>query len=345
MIYTKNLHANEEDFIDLLRRSKETILLDPEMTQGVSPLRFESLVFEHMQKAAAGGMFEGTIHQTSAHAFPDIVANHYFGAEVKITSGDQWTSVGNSVLESSRVDEVERIYLFFGKVGGNPDIRYRPYQECLSEVSVTHSPRYRINMDLAMGKSIFDKMGIDYDSLRINSPIQKIKEYYRARLQEGEELWWIDSETDERTVSPVIKPYRSLPEEEKTGIISECMILFPEMFGGSNTKFERAAAYLIATHNVISANIRDIFSAGGKEELNIQGKTFLVPQILHKLHTYAKDININLEKMDEDRLTFYWRIDQVPKNRIELWKQLLDQKSTDTGTEIKASEIFETGLR
>ena len=80
------------------------------------------------------------------------------------------------LLESLRVEDIERIYIVFGKFGGKFDVRYRLYQECLPEISVTHSPRYKINMELALGHSIFDKIGIEYDVLRKDpDSLKKIK--------------------------------------------------------------------------------------------------------------------------------------------------------------------------
>ena len=112
---------------------------------------FEFFVFEQMCLAAKDSKFEGTINQTGKQTFPDIIANKYYGIEVKVTAEDKWVSTGNSVLEGTRVEAVEKIYMFFGKLGGVADIKYRQYQDCLCEVGVTHSPRYKIDMLLAQG--------------------------------------------------------------------------------------------------------------------------------------------------------------------------------------------------
>lgn len=310
MIYVKKTNADEKDFIALLEKAKGTI-------------------------------FEGTIRQTGTHAFPDIVANKYFGVEVKMTTNDHWTSTGNSVLESSRIEDVERIYIMFGKLGGKMDVRYRLYQECLPEVSVTHSPRYRINMELRIGKSIFDKIGVDYDALRKDpNTIQKIKNYYRSRLKDGEELWWIDQDADDKAFSPIIKPFRNLSAKEKENFIVESMILFPEMFGNSNAKYERAAAYLIAEYNTVSANLRDNFTAGGQVYLKINGKKILVPQVVYAMYKRAKAIKEKIKEIDEQKLLYYWRSKKMERDRLEQWKKLL--KKNKLG--VIASKVFEVGL-
>ena len=54
-------------------------------------------------------------------AFPDIAIDQY-GIEVKFTTNDTWRSVANSVLESNRVNGIEKIYIVFGKMGGIPNV-------------------------------------------------------------------------------------------------------------------------------------------------------------------------------------------------------------------------------
>lgn len=345
MIYAEKTNAQENDFVDLLEKSRTLIIDLLTDKKNISPLDFETTVFEQMRQAAIGTAFEGTIKQTGAHAFPDVIANKYFGVEVKMTTSDHWTSTGNSVLESSRIEDVERIFIMFGKFGGTLNIRYRLYQECLPEISVTHSPRYRINMDLPLGKSIFDKIGIDYDTLRKDENyIQKIKNYYRKQLKEGEELWWIDQDDEEKSVSPIIKPYRNLGDEEKDNFVTEAMILFPEMFGTNATKYERAAAYLIAEYNAVSASLRDLFTAGGKEKIKIKGRIVSVPQVAYRLHTRAKAIEKKIQSMDQETIIFYWRCEKLEKDRLGQWKRLLNAKFAQTNTKVAASDIFDAGF-
>lgn len=219
MIYAKLTNAKEEEFLTLLEKTKLNLLCEIK-NKKMTPLDFENIVFKKMCDVSKKTCFEDTIQLTGAHAFPDIIANNYFGVEVKLTVKDQWVSTGNSVLESTRISNVERIYIMFAKLGGNAGIKYRLYQECLPEISVTHSPRYKINMELSAGETIFDKLGVDYDDFRKETnPISRIKEYYRSKLQEGEEMWWIDKEESDKTFSPIILPFRKLSENDKNDFI------------------------------------------------------------------------------------------------------------------------------
>lgn len=334
MIYIEQKDVREDEFKQLLERACVSIvsLLQEKRESDITPSNFEDIVLYIMQDCSKGTSFEGTIKKAdSLHGFPDIVANKYFGVEVKMTIKDQWTSTGNSVLESSRAEDMERIFIIFGKIGGKLDVKYRLYQECLPEVSVTHSPRYRIDMNLPLGKSIFDKIGIDYDELRKEQyPIKKFKEYYRNKLEDGEELWWIDTDNDEKMVSPIIKPFRKLEKAEQDNFITEAMVLFPEIFGKVNVvKYERAAAYLIAKYNSVSSSLRDLFTAGGRQEVKVHGKNKKVSKIEYNLRLRAKDIKEKIQEFDEKTLLYYWRVKKVEKNRLEQWKNLvMNKKST-----------------
>ncbi len=327
--------------MDLLADTRKRILNLLNEVKNISPTDFETIVFEQMRRAAEETNFRGTIRRTEAHAFPDIIANKYFGVEVKMTIKDRWTSTGNSVLESLRTDGVERIYIMFGKLGGKKEIRYRLYQECLPEVSVTHSPRYRINMDLPKGKSIFDKIGLDYDILRKHvNPISKIKDYYRAQLKEGEELWWIDQESDDRAVSPIIRPFRSLTEDEKENFITDSIVLFPEIFGDRMIKFERPAAYLIANYNSVSANLRDIFTAGGRMKIKINGRNVMVSKLAYNLYSRAGAIEQKIAALEAQKLMFYWRCEKVEKNRLGQWKKIMDENFIPSKNGITITTLF-----
>jgi len=341
MIYAEKKNAHEERFIELLEKSKNLLVSCLRGNNNISALDFEGLVCEKMQEVSIGTEFEGTIKQTGTYAFPDIVANGYFGVEVKITTKDHWTSTGNSVLETSRIEEVERIFIMFGKLGGEPDVRYRLYQECLPEISVTHSPRYRINMDLPKGKSIFDKMGVSYDELRTSrDTIQEIKSYYREQLKDGEGLWWIDEESE--SPSPVIKQFRTLEPENKERFKVDCMILFPELFK-SRANYERAATYMITEFGAVSTSLRDAFSAGGQQEVLVAREKRSVSQVLSQLHDYALKIANRINEIDEVLLKFYWRVSSIEADRISQWKELIDKDAVDGLGAQLPSEVFQSG--
>jgi len=293
-ISIKSKIIQEPVFDKLLFNSREAVLSELSHDKHVDRLSgndFEAIVFEHAKRCAMGTEFENKIEHTPDRDFPDIVAADYYGIEVKATRKDDWRSIGNSVLESSRVKSIEKIYVFFGKLGGLPDIKYRKYDECLKGIAVTHYPRYQIDMELDQGDSIFDKMQVPYDALRNSqNPISHIRRYYATKKSPGDSLWWIDDNV-EREFDPIIKSLSSLQIGERDEIIADIFVNCPEIFSNSNKKYEGALSFMVSKYGIISTNIRDSFSAGGKVEIRIDNETVLVPQIVKRMMDIAHTIH------------------------------------------------------
>ena len=73
--------------------------------------KLEPYVGNVMTELAVGTAFENSIEVIGGQKFPDIVAKKFYGIEVKTTTQNHWKTTGNSVLESTRVDDVERIFM------------------------------------------------------------------------------------------------------------------------------------------------------------------------------------------------------------------------------------------
>lgn len=235
--------------------------------KGMSPSDLEVEVFQTIKEACGkGSVFQkDEVRLVSGMRFPDILVGRNFGVEVKSTNKDHWTSTGSSIVESTRDKDVECIFLLFGKLGGDtPEFRCRPYQDVLSEVAVTHSPRYRIDMTLGAGDTIFDKMGVSYKDLRSSkNQIAAVQDYYRKKaLAEGHQMpWWIsDDKSADSSVGMNIRSWRILKTKEKSLLVAQLLLLFPEVILG---EYENAAMWLVSVKGIVCTNLRDPFSAGG----------------------------------------------------------------------------------
>ena len=222
MLISINKDVDNSDFEKLLDTTVETLYSESTKSKDrylqLLGHKLEDEVYDGMSSSAKNTPFEGTIELISGQKFPDIIANNFYGVEVKSTKQNHWKTTGNSILESTRVEEIQKIYMLFGKIHEPIEFKYRPYEECLYDVIVTHSPRYAIDMNLEQGKTIFDKVSIEYDIVRQSSnPIKPFKDYYRNKLAEGQELWWLDN--DEYTPDSIIfKLWKTIPLEEKENI-------------------------------------------------------------------------------------------------------------------------------
>lgn len=314
--------------------------------------RLEPVVHDVMVEKAIGSCFENTIELISGQKFPDIVANRFYGVEVKTTKQPHWTTTGNSVLESTRVESVERIYLLFGKMNIPIEFKFRPYEKCLSEVVVTHSPRYLINMQLDEGETIFDKIGIDYDRLRNeDNPIRPIIDYYKAQLREGDELWWIDQgESSEKEIVSTnisIRLWSNLSQEGKADYSAKAMILFPELFGRSSHKYTRLATWLVS-QGIATPSLRDTFSAGGQVEISFDGITYEnVPRVFKNLFDNLDIIRQIFSTIPKSDIEYYWESAITEDNKIQKWIELVTHYSIESlsDTQINIREILNHRLQ
>lgn len=289
--------------------------------------KLELYVRDVMTDLAVGSQFENSIELISGLKFPDIVAKKFYGIEVKTTTQNHWKTTGNSVLESTRVEDVERIFMLFGKLGEPIEFRCRAYEECLSEVVVTHSPRYLIDMNLEKGKTIFDKINTSYDTLRKKkNPIKPITDYYKSKLKPGQDLWWIQD--SEKASNLVIDIWNNLSPKEKLYIIDRAMVYFPEVFSNRGDKFSRLAIWLVTRESVVCPNVRDLFTAGGKDNYLIKNKMYEnIPRVFINLFQSIDsvlDILINTSAIE---LSEYWKEKTTEKKKIMDWIDLVSINS------------------
>ena len=329
MIVSIDNEQPSEDFEKILNDSKSLMLTksksDPKYYIGQGDADFEVDVYENMKIAARTTSFDGNIELVSGHKFPDIVAKHsIYGVEVKKTNKDHWTSTGNSVLESTRDKDVEKIYIFFGKLASPIDFKYRLYQDCLNDIAVTHSPRYRINMDLKPENTIFKKMGLSYDALRTKKdPLRHFVDYYK-KIKKGSEPWWISKEDDEPS-PPMISVWSSMEKKEQESMLVESMVLFPEVFGnGKSTKYNRVVIWLVKKYGVVNPALRDEYTSGGQEPVLVGRKIFeKLPKVIFHLNEQLRSILVflaSVSKANIEEIQFYWGDKSVtPKNVVEKW--------------------------
>lgn len=287
-------------------------------------VQLEEDVCDALSRCAKHTPFEGTITLVSGASFPDIVANRFYGVEVKSTNKNHWKSIGSSILESTRDQNVERIFLTFGKLGAPIAFMSRPYEECLSGISVTHYPRYQIDMELGAGETIFDKIGIPYDTLRkMDNPVAPVSQYYRSQLRPGESLWWAaNADVEETAAPPTVRVWRSLSHEEKEDYTILSYVFFPEVLSSRQNKYERCALWLVTKCGVVNTNIRDQFSAGGQKDIvTTKGVYRKMPAAFARIQKYKDSIIESLITANPEVLKEQWTMLELPENRLQYWCQ------------------------
>lgn len=335
------LHLLDNVKLRLLERSNS------EDFSGLTGDEWEELVFQVCQQVNESQKLQLEIYRTKNAEFPDIVIGKTFGVEVKATTNDYWTTLGNSINESRRIQTVNEVYFFFGKLGGDFDIKYKAYSACLKSIATTHYPRYVVDMGLAEGESIFDKLGLSYDQYRLmdgDARIRIIKDYLRSTFSEGEALWWIDD-----TTPPSIKNFNRFSQDAKKQFTVEAMVKCPEVFmgGRSKGKYDRVAQLLITEHQAVSGNLRDHFSASGKQKIVLSnGIKLEVPQIVFQLHANAIQIRHLILSTPVEELSLHWEkyLGKPLKDPVKTFAQILDAIGEFRSGNVGTGSVFIDGL-
>tara|TARA_B110000091_G_scaffold208115_1_gene247289 strand:- start:1307 stop:2362 length:1056 start_codon:yes stop_codon:yes gene_type:complete len=331
MVVSVNSEPQKSEFKTLLNATIEELNAhakkSPKKIEQLRGDKLEPYVRDVMTDLAVGSQFENSIELIGGQKFPDIIAKKLYGIEVKTTTKNHWKTTGNSVLESTRVDDVERIFMLFGKLGKPIEFRCRAYEECLSEVVVTHSPRYLIDMNLEEGKTIFDKINTPYDTLRQKkNPIKSITDYYKSKLKPGQDLWWIQD--TEKASNLVINIWNNLSLKEKKETKNRAMIYFPEVFSSRGDKFARLAIWLVTREAVVCPNVRDLFTAGGKDDYFIKNKTYKnIPRVFIKLFDNIDSVLEILMNTSSIELSEYWNKKTTENKKIMDWIELASMNS------------------
>ncbi len=307
---------------------------DHGLYKGITPFELEEVTEKLLKDISPQTPFKADdIKLISGHSFPDIMATDYYGVEVKSTKDGKWTSVGSSIVESTRNATVERIYMLFGNLGGDPPtFMCRPYQDCLSNIYVTHSPRYMIDMKIKEkgDKTIFEKIHIPYDKFRKEeNKIEYVRDYYiqQSRSEGRHEMpWWVGKktiETDYNTELPQIKIYNELNVVEKNDLKAQMTILFPQVIKGD---YADAALWLCTHRYLLCLNMRDFYSAGGQYKY-LNGNLLPVPYpaVLKKLMDIMPDVKNNLTNNEGlEYSEFNSPLNHAP-NKLDIWiKQVYD---------------------
>lgn len=271
---------------------------------------------------------EPTFHP---HAFPDIRANGY-GVEVKFTKKDTWLAVGNSIFEGMRDPDVDKVYVLFGKIGGETEVRWGHYEECVTHVRVSHSPRFVLEME-GERASLFEHMEIAYDdfaTLDDEDKMRHVREYSRNRLQAGERLWWLE---ESHSIPVQVRPYTSLQTDERRMYRAEAALLCPQICGPSRgaigqRKYIDPALYLLMHHGIFCNQARDLFSAGSVADhvRPLYDDEPYISRALRDIELLMRDAALRL---DDALFDEYWGSGCPPVDRIARWLEMADSVATD----------------
>lgn len=303
--FTKFVEDIKDEIISMSKREPHRF------TSKLSPTESEKIVVEASETIIKNQGIQCQIDYTEGgHGFPDIVytlnSTERYGIEVKSStssnsSENNWTILGNSILGSTRVDVLD-IQIMFIKINKKGTfVKNGRYSDSVADVVVTHSPRYKINLDQEPTESFFFRSGISYEDMKNSeNPISLVTEYFRNR---GETAWWLSEST-----SAVIKEWSDLDPIEQNNIYGTAFVLFPELLSSnSSIKYKRFSKWLVSTYSVVDSSLRDKFTSGGKVNLLSGGNIFeSLPRVFKIFQDHFREFENALGALDIVELQKYW---------------------------------------
>lgn len=352
-IRSKDFESANRCFADFMKKTEECFnmraLANPTDYQKLSADELEKVAVSVLKEIAPSTPFRAeNISLISGHKFPDIQAETFYGIEVKSTKDDKWTSTGSSIIENTRIDTVDNIYMLFGKLGGKPQFRCKPYQDCLNEISVTHSPRYSIDMDMPQTSTIFSKMKISYDDFRVledKKKISMVRNYYyeKARKEGRHEMpWWMEGSTRMN-----LSFFSEITSEEKTRLqILSFILFFSQYDHNQQVKFKPITLWLCTHYSILCPNLRDVFTAGGTFNYIENGTTHVYPHIVGELINKIPYIKKYLANPDEeliDSIEEFWDFKYNHNDLFSSWLKQLEVafKKNPTLCEVPIRKLIE----
>lgn len=333
-IRKKDVDLAHRAFADLMHKTKEILnedaKLNPYTYKSYSTTELEECSVEKIKLACENTPFDADeVKLISGQRFPDIIADKYYGIEVKMTKKNHWTSIGSSIVESTRDKYVENIYVLFAKMGGEfPEFLCRPYQDVMYDIVVSHSPRYLIDMKLDNGHTIFDKMNVSYDEFRTDPhSIDKVRNYYRQKSIDDNKLempWWVTSENSEEEKPFNISLWNNLSVDEKKKLKAMCMILFPEAINpkGGQKKYNQTTLWLCSYKQIVMPNIRDLYTAGGKiTHINGNRLEVALPQVFNQIIICSDLIKEMLENPSSELMMLIHDYNPSLLKGADLWDE------------------------
>lgn len=261
------------------------------------------------------------------HQFPDITytfsSGQMFGIEVKSTksSGNGWSINGNSILGKTGVKVLDTYIIFIKYNKKGLEIRTRRYEDSISDIVVTHSPRYKIDLSISTNNTFFKKSGISYSQINnSDDPIKLIVNYFSEK---GETAWWLPNETIDKTSPAIICSLSEFKQREPLlldEIYGKAYVLFPEILFVTNNqyKYNNLAKWLMKNYSITDASLRDKFSAGGKTYITIQNfvSTQLYPRIIYNLQQKSSFVKKAFDSISIDEIETHWPDYIIKKDNI-----------------------------
>lgn len=302
---------------NVLQKLTERIERNKDYLQTTQGTQFEKIIDDLLQ-IISENQTHFLFYHNGEHSFPDfsiIIDEKRYGLEVKYSNSGSWVTNGNSVFEtiSHKGNDIEdnyhEIYIIYGRKPkkrenlNQLEVKYDKYENAVSDITVTHSPRYRLQMRNENEESVFSLIDLPYKEFRLLSVEEKnhlIRDYFKQKQSE-QDKWYmpLSLEVDSESVQPQL--FEDLAFEQRELLLAEVLILYWEdLFANHRSNYKRIVSYLVSKYFVVSASLRDKFSASGKINIDGLDLDLQYPQILKTYQDKLPLIKQLIEDPDDE---------------------------------------------
>ncbi|MDB9996379.1 restriction endonuclease [Gammaproteobacteria bacterium] len=318
----------KEEFIDLLTETCSLLKSEAVTNKFKSSAGFENRVREVLSGIISSNNLKLKIDfHSHAQAFPDICLGEY-GIEVKFTEKDAFKGVANSISQGMKDPAVKEVYVLWGKMGGNPDVAFKRYEDAVVHVRTSHVPRFEIDMESK--SSLFDALKMSYaefSELNMELKMDLVRAYVRNRLRNGSKTfyWYLESQSVDIGNKSKIRFFTNLDLEEMKYFAAMEIFLFPNLVNHPDSEVlldERIGFFFnkFGIHHP-SVNSLGLFLIQQDSHFNNTHK------IIEELKGYMPRVINNLDLATVKRFwTWSCESDFEKMSLLEIWKSEMEHK-------------------
>lgn len=157
-----------------------------------------------------------------------------------------------------------------------------------------------LSLRLHSSVSLIDFPYKEFRLLSVEEKNQLIREYFSEK-EFQQDKWYmpISLEDNSENVQPQL--FEDLTFEQREVLLAEVLILYMEdLFASHRSNYKRIVSYLVNEYFVVSASLRDKFSASGKVSIDGLNLDLQFPQILKTYQEKLPLIKQLIENPDDD---------------------------------------------
>ncbi len=121
--------------------------------------------------------------------------------------------------------------------------------------------------------------------------------------------------------------WSKLDRKRRSILAAQSFVFFPEIFSNRRDKYHRVESWL-SSKGILTANVRDIFSSGGRRTIVINGNKQEVPRVFYNFYKQQGEVLSVFSDVGQEALTKHWGVSfSTLEERINHWKTQVSEMS------------------